>query len=94
MHVVIITPPPHTHTHIHTHTHTYTHTHSISGPIPGITPKFDNSVDGKFTVHGQDGRVINLRPKVIREEDVATPPIKGQTVQVVPREKILVSQGG
>ncbi len=72
---------------------THTLMRSISGPIPGITPKFDSSVDGKFKVQGEDGRVLNLRPKVIREEDVATPPRDGENVKVVPRDEILVSQG-
>ncbi len=67
---------------------------TISGPIPGITPKFDNSTDGKFTVHGESGRVLNLQPKIITAEDVATPPRPGENVKVVHSDEILVSQGG
>ncbi len=70
------------------------HICSISGPIPGITPKFDNSVDGKFKIQGEAGNIKSLQPKVVREEDVASPPREGQNVKVVPRDEIFVSQRG
>ena len=62
----------------------------MSGPIAAITPQID-SVDGKFTIHGEDGNVLDLKPKVITSKDVATPPRKGATVQVVGRSETILA---
>ncbi len=64
----------------------------MSGPIPSITPQIDDSVQGKFTVHGENGRVLNLKPKVITQADVAPAPAKGGTVQVVGRDKTVLAR--
>ena len=58
----------------------------VSGPIPGITPHVDSSVQGKFTVQGENGNFISLKPKVITDADVAPPPPKGENVQKVKRQ--------
>lgn len=63
----------------------------VSGPIPGITPKVDSSVQGKFTIQGQDGRVLSLKPKVITTDDVATPPKPGDSVKKVPRQDTVLA---
>ena len=63
----------------------------ISGPIPGITPQVDSSVQGKFTIQGQDGRTIQLKPKVITSQDVAPRPKKGDRVKKVTREDTILA---
>lgn len=62
----------------------------MSGPIAAITPRVD-SVDGKFSIHGEDGNVLDLKPKVITSKDVAPPPPKGSTVQVVRRSETVLA---
>jgi len=64
---------------------------SISGPVPGITPQVDSSVQGKFRVHGQDGRMIELKPKVITNKDVAPRPKKGDSVKKVARQDTILA---
>lgn len=64
---------------------------SVSGPIAGITPQIDYSVHGKFTVQGENGNVLSLKPKVITDGDVAPPPPKGGTVQVVGRSETILA---
>ena len=63
----------------------------VSGPIAGITPQIDHSMHGKFTVHGENGRVINLNPKVITEADVAPPPLEGGEVRKVGRHETVLA---
>ena len=65
---------------------------SVSGPIAGITPQIDYSVHGKFTVQGESGNVLHLKPKVITIDDVAKPPPKGGTVQVVGRDQTILAE--
>lgn len=64
---------------------------SVSGPIPGITPQVDSSVQGKFTVQGENGRAINLKPKIITEADVAPRPKKGDNVRKFKREDTILA---
>lgn len=61
-------------------------THSISGPIPGVSSKFDSSVGGKFTAVKP--------PKIVKPEDMAPPPKDGERVKVVSHDEIFVSQRG
>ncbi len=64
---------------------------SISGPVPGITPKVDSSVQGKFTIQGESGNAIQLKPKVITEKDVAPRPKKGDSVKKIKREDTILA---
>ena len=63
----------------------------MSGPIPGITPKIDDSVQGKFRVQGENGRVLELKPRVITAKDVAPAPARGGSVKVVKREETVLA---